>query len=449
MSGAAQSLGARFRADLRRRSRERDQVVFVSLALLAVMWPLFWTLFSPYKASFYISIAADAGVYVLLAIGLNVVVGLAGLLDLGYAAFFAIGAYTAGILSSIQLGASPLHHEVHFITLSIPCYHAPYLKGIACAQPFEVSQFTLQFGFWLLLVVAMFVAASFGAVLGAPTLRLRGDYLAIVTLGFGEIVPRVFRNLGFGNPLGNWTSGVNGISAVDAPTLPACLHGPWEGPTVPLAFATNCTMRSYQPLAYYIVMVLLIIVGIILVSNLQNSRLGRAWMAIREDEVAAAAMGVNTVTTKLLAFAIGASLSGFAGAFYGTKLSLISPEAFTFTVSVTVLVMVVLGGMGNIAGVIVGALTVYTILYYFLTNLPHWAEDLARSLGLMFLVNPNATHTWPGISQELQYLNFLVFGLILVSMMLLRPQGLLPSRAREVELQEGTSEQAVFDARSA
>jgi branched-chain amino acid transport system permease protein len=155
-------------------------------------------------------------------------------------------------------------------------------------------------------------------------------------------------------------------------------------------------------------------------------------MAVREDEVAAASMGINTVTTKLLAFAIGASFSGFAGCFYGAKLSLVSPDNFSFVVSVTILLMVVLGGMGNVPGVMVGALTIYIVDFYFLTNLPGWSSSLANSLGLGAL---NQTHGgWTGLQDEAQRLIYLVFGLILVTMMLLRPQGLLPSRIREEEL---------------
>jgi branched-chain amino acid transport system permease protein len=336
--------------------------------------------------------AADAGVYVLLAIGLNIVVGFAGLLDLGYAAFFAIGAYTYALLASSQLSSSPLHEAVH-----LP--------------------------FWLLLFVSVAVAATFGAILGAPTLRLRGDYLAIVTLGFGEIVPKVFRNLD------DWTSGVNGVSALDFPSLPVWVEGPWA--SVPLNLVRDFSF-AFNAMAYYVLMLLLLIGCVIVATNLQRSRLGRAWMAIREDEIAASAMGVNTVNSKLLAFAIGASFSGFAGCFYGAKLSLVSPENFSFVISVTILVMVVLGGMGNIPGVIVGALSVYYVLFNVLTNLPNQSAQLATAVGLDVLNAPAGD--WPGLALEVQRLNYLVFGLILVGTMLLRPQGLLPSRTREHEL---------------
>jgi branched-chain amino acid transport system permease protein len=396
---------------LRSRARQRNFIVYAVLLAGALLWPSIAQFMTNGDATPLINQAADAGVYVLLAIGLNVVVGFAGLLDLGYAAFFAIGAYTAGILASGQLGASPLHHEVH-----LP--------------------------FWLILFLAMFFAASFGAILGAPTLRLRGDYLAIVTLGFGEIVPRIFRNMGFGSPLGNWTSGINGINALDRPSLPFWITGPWVNQQLQLVHDFSF---GFDPMPFYVLMVILVVVCVILVNNLQRSRMGRAWMAVREDEVAAAAMGVNTVTTKLLAFGIGAAFSGFAGAYYGTKLSLVGPDAFSFVVSVTVLVMVVLGGMGNIPGVIVGAILIYYVLFSFLGNLPDYLANAAQQVGLGWLNEPNLAHNWPGLANEVSLLPFLIFGLILVSIMLLRPQGLLPSRARAEELRKGVSQEAVAD----
>jgi ABC-type branched-subunit amino acid transport system permease subunit len=379
--------------------RDPNVIAYAAMAAGALIFPILAQFVTGGNGNFIISQAADAGVYVLLAIGLNVVVGFAGLLDLGYAAFFAIGAYTYALLASNQGLSTPLHHA----------FHLP---------------------FWVLLFVGMFIAAAFGATLGAPTLRLRGDYLAIVTLGFGEIVPRVFKNLSA------WTSGVNGISALDSPGLPAWVVGPWAD-AADFAIQTNYRLTSANPTAYYVIMVLLLVGCVILVNNLYNSRLGRAWMAVREDEVAAAAMGVNTVTTKLLAFGIGAAFSGFAGAFYGAKLSLVSPENFGFTVSVTILVMVVLGGMGNIPGVMIGALLIYYVLFNILPNLPQQAKGIAEALGLNVLVTP--TPGYPGLVEEVQRLKFLLFGIILVTVMVLRPQGLLPSRIRRAELKhEGT-----------
>src|SRR5205823_12906800 len=221
-----------------------------------------------------------------------------------------------------------------------------------------------------------------------PTLRLRGDYLAIVTLGFGEIVPQLSFNLD------QWTGGINAIGGIDQPWLPAWITGPWagansisviQGSVCRVSWSASsfpCFAFSFDPVAYYVLIVTIIILAVILVSNLYRSRLGRAWMAIREDEVAAAAMGINTVTTKLLAFGIGASFSGFAGAYYGASFGLVSPDDFLFIVSITVLVMIVLGGMGSIPGVIVGAITVYFILNWFLPLLPPAVQSLASSIGV-------------------------------------------------------------------
>jgi ABC-type branched-subunit amino acid transport system permease subunit len=389
--GAAKRSGLKARLNLRERIRDRDTAIYGILLIVALIWPLA-TLFAS-GSTFYISQAGHAGTWVLLAIGLNVVVGFAGLLDLGYAAFFAIGAYTYAMFASDQLSASPIHHA----------FHLP---------------------FWPMLFVGMFIAAAFGAILGFPTLRLRGDYLAIVTLGFGEIVPQLFLNLD------QWTGGINAISNIDQPTLPVWVTGPWAGnPAVELV--RNFTF-AYDPISFYVLIVILIIGAVILVNNLHRSRLGRAWMAIREDEVAAAAMGINTVTTKLLAFAIGASFSGFAGAYYGASFGLVSPDSFLFIVSVTVLVMVVLGGMGNITGVIVGALALYYVVFSLLPSMPVTLESWANAVGLSVL--NQRTGDWPGLANEVQRLTFLVYGLILVAMMLFRPQGIFPSRIREQEL---------------
>jgi branched-chain amino acid transport system permease protein len=282
------------------------------------------------------------------------------------------------------------------------------------------------------LVLGTFVAAGAGALLGAPTLRLRGDYLAIVTLGFGEIVPRFFRNMK------EWTSGVNGISALDVPTLPFWITGPWAN--TQFAIEQNFRFVSFNPTAWYVLIVILIVASVLGVNNLYGSRLGRAWMAVREDETAAAAMGVNTVNTKLLAFAIGASFSGFAGAFYGAKLSLVSPDSFGFIVSITILSMVVLGGMGNIPGAMVGALLLYWVLYKFLPDAPLQVAALADNFGFhsLNIVTPN----WPGIAEFVSRLKFILFGLILVSIMLLRPQGLLPSQLRTQELKRGVHDES-------
>jgi branched-chain amino acid transport system permease protein len=295
---------------------------------------------------------ADAGAFVLLALGLNIVVGFAGLLDLGYAAFFAIGSYAFAMLASPQFGI-----------------HVP---------------------FWLLLFLASGIAALFGILLGAPTLRLRGDYLAIVTLGFGEIVPQTFLNLS------QWTGGPNGIGTLDQPTIGAYRFG-------------------FDPLPYYLLILVLNASTVWLVGNLRGSRLGRAFMAIREDELAAAHMGIDTTRTKLAAFALGASFSGLAGCVYAAKLQLVSPDQFGFNVSVALLSMLVLGGMGTVPGVIAGSLVISSLDRFILPQGTGWLHAL-------------------GINVDLTGSRFLIYGLILVLMMLLRPEGLLPSSQRKAEL---------------
>ena len=361
--------------------RHQSLSVLIAVALVGALLPLVVSVppFSGFgNRNDFVDGFANAGVFVLLALGLNVVVGLAGLLDLGYAAFFAIGSYT------YAYGASP------FSGFDIP--------------------------FWPMLLVGAFVAATFGILLGAPTLRLRGDYLAIVTLGFGEIVPVVFLNSD------TYTNGTNGISAVYQPSL----HG----------LLGVGSFGFGNPWPYYVAVLGLVAVVMMLLYRLQDSRLGRAWVAIREDEVAAASMGVNTVTTKLLAFAIGASTAGLAGVFNASKLSIVSPDQFGFTVSFTVLAMVVLGGMGNIWGVAIGAFTLYEIQSVFLKQLTNFVQNLhlpVVNLGFLRL-------DISGID-FVQY-QFLLYGLALVGMMLLRPEGLFPSRQRRRELHESPEEAA-------
>ncbi|HSP10442.1 MAG TPA: ABC transporter ATP-binding protein [Candidatus Dormibacteraeota bacterium] len=379
---------------VRSNARNPNAVAYTIMGLAALFYPTAVQFATGGNGDYLVGLAADGGIYMLMAIGLNVVVGFAGLLDLGYAAFFAIGSYTYAIVASNHLGVTPIGHSLH-----IP--------------------------FWIALFIGMIVAATAGALLGAPTLRLRGDYLAIVTLGFGEIVPRVFRNAGV------WTGGVPGISALDVPTLPGWIVGPWIGQDV--AYVPDFRFTSANLTAYYVLMMILITFVVILVHNLYNSRLGRAWMAVREDETAAAASGVNTVSIKLLAFSIGAATSGFAGAFYGAKLSYVSSENFGFIVSVTVLAMVVLGGMGNIPGAMIGAIVLYFVLFWLLPNAPQQMESLATSFGMTWLTQ-STPNGWPGIAEEVSRSKYLIFGLILVGIMLLRPQGLLPSQIRKQEL---------------
>ena len=332
----------------------------------------------------WVRIIDFALLYIMLALGLNIVVGYAGLLDLGYIAFYAVGAYLYALLASPHFG---LHWPV-----------------------------------WAILPMGAMVAAGFGVLLGAPTLKLRGDYLAIVTLGFGKIVRIFLTNL---NAPVNITNGPQGVSLID----PISIGGFSLGETHSLLGVTLPSTYTY----YYLFLVLTLAIVFISI-RLQDSRIGRAWVAIREDEVAAAAMGINTRNVKLLAFAMGASFAGVSGGLFAGFQGFISPESFTLFESVIVLCMIVLGGMGNIAGVVLGALLI--------TVFPEALRYLGELQQLLFgrvLVDPND-------------LRLLVFGLALVVVMIFRPAGLLPSvrRRREFSADESvlTQEQAsLYDAR--
>jgi branched-chain amino acid transport system permease protein len=329
--------------------------------------------------------AANAFTYVLLALGLNIVVGFAGLLDLGYAAFFAIGAYGYGIAASGQL--KPEWSSVW----DLFAYTGQVSRLVVPGQP-DTVQF--HFAFWPMLAVAAIVCAVFGVLFGAPTLRLRGDYLAIVTLGFGEIVPVVARN---------WdglTNGAQGLGGIRTPRLFGYDFG-------------------FSPYPYYFLGLGLVAVAVWLSIRLQESRVGRAWMAIREDELAAGAMGVNHVHYKLLAFAMGAAVGGLGGTFYVAKLTTATPDMFTFPVSVMVLVMVVLGGMGSIRGVVVAALFLAFLQSVILQELTDWVHALGRLVGSAFL-------------QRIELITSLelIFGVILVLMMIFRREGIWPAVRR-------------------
>ena len=331
-----------------------------------------------------IDAAANALAFAMLALGLNIVVGFAGLLDLGYAAFFAIGAYTYGALSSYQIQPQWSSFWEPFQWLGLVQHLAA--DGGAGTVHFDVS-------FWLMLPLAALVAAFFGVLFGAPTLRLKGDYLAIVTLGFGEIVPIVARN----TP--SITNGAQGLSGVSTPRL----------------FGYNFGVMSTP---YYYLGLALIVLLIFISARLKHSRVGRAWLAIREDEIAAEAMGVNRTRLKLLAFAIGAGFAGLTGTFYVAKLQTATPEMFMFPVSVMILVMIVLGGIGSVAGVVVGALILQLLQSWFLQDLTQWIHTLGEWTGIAFLERVD-------LVQSIE----LIFGIILVVMMLYRRQGLIPERA--------------------
>jgi branched-chain amino acid transport system permease protein len=307
-------------------------------------------------------------IFMLLALGLNIVVGFAGLLDLGYAAFFAIGGYTVAFLTAPQ---SPLVQRG---------YVADY---------------------WIALPIAFVVAAIFGLILGAPTLRLRGDYLAIVTLAFGEIVPQAIRNLE------GLTNGTKGMNPIGRPT-----------------FGSVELLASDQVPWYYLILAVTAF-SVFIIVRLRDSRLGRAWVAMREDEIAAASMGINLVKTKLLAFALGASFSGFGGALYASMLQYIGPDQFDFSISIILLAMVIMGGIGNIWGVMFGAIVLGTFNFILVDSASGWLRRLSELLNMPFL------------AIDLVNAKLFLFGLALVLMMLLRPEGIFPSAQRKAELRRG------------
>ena len=325
--------------------------------------------------------------FVMMALGLNIVVGFAGLLDLGYVAFYAIGAFVAGWFMSGQFADA----NVHFLVSDF-------------AKPSRASTSTSSSWHRRGAFTAMW-----GAILGAPTLRLRGDYLAIVTLAFGEIVPRVFE-LSTSGPFGlgnlDLSNGRQGITPVDRPWLP-------------ISGLDHIGVIDIKP--YYFIVLAMVCVVLFCNFRLRDSRLGRAWIAVREDEVAAAAMGVNLVRVKLWAYAIGACIGGFAGAFLGVYRNTVNVDQFEFSFSVFVLCMVIIGGMGNIAGVILGAFVLSMIDRFVLPEL----NGVPDTIGLDF----DVTAISGGI-----------FGFFLLAMMVLRPEGFLPNRRRRIELHEGEAE---------
>jgi branched-chain amino acid transport system permease protein len=328
--------------------------------------------------------------YIIMALGLNIVVGFAGLLDLGYVAFFAIGAFVIGWLGSQQFANVAGGEGIHILTPSETAFGSA-LPGI-------------HINFFLVIFIAAVFTAIWGVILGAPTLRLRGDYLAIVTLAFGEIVPRVFENSTsgiFGIGSTDFSNGRQGITPIDKINLP------WS----------DTPFRSLDLNKFYWVGLAMVLLVIWFNRRLRDSRLGRAWIAVREDEVAAAAMGVNLVRTKLWAYAIGASLGGFSGVFLGSYNNTVNVDQFEFGFSVFILCMVIIGGMGNIWGVILGAIVLSMMNRFALPQM----NSVPEAFGLDF---------------DVTSINFGIFGFFLLVMMVLRPEGFLPSSRRRLELHE-------------
>jgi branched-chain amino acid transport system permease protein len=361
-----------------------SRALAVTLIVLAIFLPFFFTRTSGFMNATIIAVA-----FAVMSLGLNVVVGFAGLLDLGYVAFYALGAYSLGWFGSDFFFNAHVHVGV---------------SGIAATEA------GIHLNFLFILVAAALICAIAGIIIGLPTLRLRGDYIAIVTLAFGEIIQVVAVNgqsvsLGGGMTL---TAGNLGISAVDAPYFPG------------IGVFSLLDLRPWYWLIFAILMIVLFVN-----LRLRDSRLGRAWVALREDEVAAVSMGIPLVRTKLSAYAIGAMFGGISGAFLGTYYTTVNAGQFQFGFSIFILAMVIIGGLGSIWGAVVGGLLLGYINQYLI---PDVLNTVPQSLGLNF---------------SLTQIEFGIFGFLLVLVMILRPQGLIPERRRQLEM---TSEIGAEDA---
>jgi branched-chain amino acid transport system permease protein len=355
-----------------------SRALALSLIGLGIVLPFAFSQNSGFMNATIIAVA-----YVVMSLGLNVVVGFAGLLDLGYVAFYALGAYTLGWFGSDFFFKAKVHVLVH---------------GIAAHET------GIHLNFLLILVAAAAICAVAGILIGLPTLRLRGDYIAIVTLAFGEIIGVVAVNgtdihLGGGMTL---TAGNFGISAVDSPYFPGL---------------GQFNLLNLRPWYWLILGIMLVVLFVNL--RLRDSRLGRAWVALREDEVAAVSMGIPSVRTKLSAYAMGAAFGGMSGAFLGTYFTTVNAGQFQFGFSIFILAMVIIGGLGSIWGAVAGGLLLGYINYYLI---PDVLNDLPSKLGLNF---------------QLTTIEIGIYGFLLVLVMILRPQGLIPERRRKLELTAG------------
>jgi branched-chain amino acid transport system permease protein len=361
---------------------------------------LLWTIpAAGFQNTFLFELGIQIGIFAALALGLNIVVGQAGLLDLGYAAFFAIGAYTWAIFGSPQANA--------------------FLPGGA----FPLPGFPY---FYLFAALAVLTAAVTGLLIGLPALRLRGDYLAIVTLGLGEVVRVMANNLD--HPI-NLTNGPQGITPIERPSI-AWLLGLLRALGAPASPVVGYSLFFY--------LLVLAVIGAVVLANLRldRSRFGRAWVAIREDEFAARAMGISLLKSKLLAFATGAAFSGIVGAIFAAKQTFVSPESFTLLQSITILVMVILGGMGSIPGALVGAAAVTLLNIEVLKSLSDFFNQLRQSGAVLDLVL--FRYDLARLPSQLEPAKYerMIFGLIIVLMMIFRPGGLIPERRHKQELEK-------------
>jgi branched-chain amino acid transport system permease protein len=362
--------------------------IFFGALVLVVLLPILGSV-----NGYYLEVAIQIGIYVALALGLNIVVGFVGLLNLGFVAFYAIGAYLWAIFGSPQANA--------------------FISG----HLFPLS----PNWFFVFLLLSIAVGALTGVLLGLPVLRLRGDYLAIVTLGFAEVVRALVNNLD--KPI-NLTNGPRGISPISKPPL-------FFQPLLEF-FGLPVAEAKLYPLYFYFLILMMVCAIILVTRRLENSRVGRAWKAIREDEVAAEAMGVPVVRMKLLGFAVGASFASAVGVLFAAKQVFINPESFTFMESIGVLAMVILGGMGSIPGAILGATGVTILNLQLLKGMSLWLNGLRQS-GAELTVPLLGSYSLSQLPAQFEPAKYerMVFGLILILMMIFRPQGVLPpSRER-------------------
>ena len=379
------------------------KLIFGGVMLLIVIPYL--GLFNPFLMELGFQIAAFAT----LAIGLNIVVGFAGLLDLGYVAFFAVGAYLWAFFGSQQI------------------WHIHEAPG---TFPFPA------WWFWPFLILGIGAAAITGILLGFPVLRLRGDYLAIVTLGFGEVIRVLANNLD--KPI-NLTNGPQGITPIQRPPIPAFFTSQEFIAQLSQLAGRPINLNDIYGFFFYFMAVAVLIVAIFLARRLDTSKLGRAWTAIREDDVAAVAMGVPLRRTKLAAFAIGASFSGAMGVLYAANRTFVSPETFSLTASISILVMVILGGLGSIPGVVLGAAIVTMLNIDLLQTLSLQLSSLRQGAGTIPLIGV----PWSSLPTQLDPARYqrLFFGLLLVVMMIFRPEGIIPSQRQRLELHEESADE--------
>jgi branched-chain amino acid transport system permease protein len=374
----------------------------LAVALAVVLIPILGA-----RNVFYLEVIFQIAVFAALALGLNIVVGFSGLLNFGYMAFYAVGAYLWGFFGSQQ----------------------PYLLfDTVTTKAVDTPFFMAPDWFYLFIFIGVIVAAIVGIILGLPVLRVRGDYLAVITLAFGEIVRQLANNL---DRPWNFTNGPQGITPVQRPTMPPGFIASLNSTLGPLVGRKITTSQAYN-LMFYAIALLMVVAIIVITYRLDESKVGRAWTAIREDELSAAAMGIDVNRMKLGAFAVGASFAGAMGVLFAASRTFVGPESFTFLQSVGVLTMVIMGGIGSITGAIVGAVVVTLLNIQVLQSLSLYLSQLRQSDAVIPIVNFH----FKNLSNQLDPSKYqrLIFGVILVVMMIYRPAGLIPAGRRRREL---------------